>query len=103
MKKGKLNKSRQEKLEALGKNFQVTIERDTAANWTNDLLEGIVLLEATGIEKQFNLQAGDDTAKNVGEENEQDEQQDESNNGIDMEAQRRNEVSVASENKLHSE
>ena len=51
MKKGKLTKSRQEKLEASGINFQDTIEEDTAADGTNDLSEGIALLEAAGIDK----------------------------------------------------
>jgi hypothetical protein len=103
MSNGKLSKSRQEKLEALGINFQVTIERDTAADRTNDLLEGIALLEAAGIDKQCTQEAGDDTAKNVGEGNEPDEQQEERNSWKVMEPQRRSDVSVASENKLHSE
>ena len=81
MKNGKLTKSRQEKLEASGINFQDTIEGDTAADGTNDLSEGIALLEAAGIDKQFTLEAVDDTAKNVGEGNELDEQQEESNSG----------------------
>ena len=73
MKNGKLTKSRQEKLEASGINFQDTIEGDTAADRTNDLLQGIALLEAAGIDKQFTLEAVDVTAKNVSEGNEPDE------------------------------
>jgi hypothetical protein len=103
MKNGKLTKSRQEKLEASGINFQDTIEGDTAADGTNDLSEGIALLEAAGIDKQFTLEDIDDTAMNVGEGNELDEQQEDSNSGKEMEPQRKSEVYVASENKLHSE
>ena len=103
MKNGKLTKSRQEKLEASCINFQDTIEGDTVADGTNDLLEGIALLEAAGNDKQFTLEAVDDTAKNVGEGNELDEQQEDSNSKKEMEPQRKSEVSVASENKLHSE
>ena len=102
MKNGKLTKSRQEKLEASGINFQDTIEGDTAADGTNDLSEGIALLEAAGIDKQFTLEDIDDTAMNVGEGNELDEQQEDSNSGKEMEPQRKSEVYVASENKLHS-
>jgi hypothetical protein len=39
---------------------------------------------------------------NVGEGNELDEQQEDSNSGKEMEPQRKSEVYVASENKLHS-
>ena len=103
MKNGKLTKSRQEKLEAWGINFQDIIEGDTADDGTNDLSEGIALLEAAGIDKQFTLEAVDDTAKNVGEGNELDEQQEDSNSGKEMEPHRKSQVSVASKNKLHSE
>ena len=102
MKNGKLTKHRQEKLEASGINFQDTIEGDTAADKMNGLSEGIALLESAGIGTQFTLEAVDDTAKNVGEGNKLDEQQEDSNSGKEMEPQRKSEVFVASE-KLHSE
>ena len=101
MKNGKLTKSRQEKLEASCIYFQDIIDGDTAADGTNDLLESIALLEAAGNDKQFSLEAVDDTAKNVSERNELDKQQEDSNSGKEMEPPRKSEVSVASENKLH--
>ena len=55
------------------------------------------------LDKQFTLEDIDDTAMNVGEGNELDEQQEDSNSGKEMEPQRKSEVYVASENKLHSE
>ena len=91
MKNGKLSKSRQAKLEASGINFQDTMNGDTEANPTNDLTEGIALLEAAGIDNQFTM------------ETELEEQQEESISGKEIEPQRRSEVSVASEIKLHSE
>ena len=61
------------------------------------------MFEAAGIDKKFTLEAVDDTAKNVSEGNKLDEQQKDSNSGKEIEPQRKSEVSVASENKLHSE
>ena len=91
MKNGKLTKSRQEKLEASGINFQDTMNGDTEADPTNDLTEGIALLEAEGIDNQFTMEA------------ELEEQQEESTSGKEIEPQGRSEISVASENKLYIE
>ncbi len=79
------------KLEASGINFQDTMNGDTEADPTNDLMEGIALLEAAGIDNQFTMEA------------ELEEQQEESTSGKEIEPQGRGEISVASENKLHSE